>query len=240
MTEAEWLTTETRPTIMFRWVERDLSPRKLQLLACASCRLVWAAFHDPLQVETVEAVERHADGQLTAAEYMAVRDRFLGQLRPYENTLPEAGYVATHMPGGVVATLVSADLRAACDRVMTWVPEAAVHWPGPTRSERRTEYRRNLCDLIREIVGNPFRPWKSVPGFLGGGLVQPDGQTVPVSSTARGLAEGIAADLGFDRLPILADALEEGGVTDPELLAHCRRPGGHVRGCWAVDVVLGR
>jgi hypothetical protein len=43
----------------------------------------------------------------------------------------------------------------------------------------------------------------------------------------------------FDRLPTLADALEEAGCTNPELLAHCRGPGPHVRGCWVVDLLLG-
>jgi hypothetical protein len=44
----------------------------------------------------------------------------------------------------------------------------------------------------------------------------------------------------FDRLPILADALEEAGCDEPALLAHCRSDGPHVRGCWAVDLVLGK
>ena len=102
------------------------------------------------------------------------------------------------------------------------------------------QIRRQICDLFREVIGNPFRPWRAVPDFLGGGVVQPDGKTVRLTYTARRLAEGIRADQGFDRLPILADALEEAGVTDAELLAHCRRDGGHVRGCWALDVVLGK
>ncbi|HET6576000.1 MAG TPA: hypothetical protein VFG68_20535 [Fimbriiglobus sp.] len=100
--------------------------------------------------------------------------------------------------------------------------------------------RRQICDLFREVIGNPFRPWKAVPDFLGGGVIQPDGKTVRLTDTARRLAEGIRADQAFDRLPILADALEEAGVTDAEMLTHCRRDGGHVRGCWALDVVLGK
>lgn len=239
MTEADWLTSTTLSLTMFRRVEGSLSPRKLQLLACAVCRLIWPLFSSQTLVETVVAVERHADGQLSHADYLAARDQFLRQCHPFDTWRYEEASIPGYVPEAVVAALVSADLRAACDRVINWVPELAVRL-GPVRAGRRDEYRRLLCDLIREIAGNPFRPWKALPGFLGGGLVQPDGRTVPVSSAARGLAEGIAADLGFDRLPILADALEEGGVTDAELLAHCRRPGGHTRGCWAVDVVLGR
>ena len=44
----------------------------------------------------------------------------------------------------------------------------------------------------------------------------------------------------FDRLPILADALEESGSTDQTILDHCRGPGPHVRGCWVVDLLLGK
>jgi len=61
-----------------------------------------------------------------------------------------------------------------------------------------------------------------------------------VSATARGLAEGIAHDRAFDRLPILADALEDVGLNDLPLLDHLRHGTGHVRGCWALDLVLGR
>jgi hypothetical protein len=61
-----------------------------------------------------------------------------------------------------------------------------------------------------------------------------------MSLLVRGLAEGIYADRAFDRLPILADALEEAGCTDAEVLAHCRGPGPHVRGCWVVDLILGK
>jgi hypothetical protein len=99
---------------------------------------------------------------------------------------------------------------------------------------------RDLCDRLREVVGNPFRRWQTVPAYYGGGLVQPDGRSVPVTATAWELAAGVRADGAFDRLPILADALEDAGVTDPELLAHCRAGSGHVRGCWALDVVLGK
>jgi hypothetical protein len=54
------------------------------------------------------------------------------------------------------------------------------------------------------------------------------------------LAQAIYDDRAFDRLPILADALEEAGCTDADILNHCRRPGEHVRGCWAIDLVLGK
>jgi hypothetical protein len=54
------------------------------------------------------------------------------------------------------------------------------------------------------------------------------------------LATSIYVSHAFDRIPLLADALEDAGCTDAELLGHLRGPGPHVRGCWAVDVVLGK
>jgi hypothetical protein len=54
------------------------------------------------------------------------------------------------------------------------------------------------------------------------------------------LAQSIYDDRAFDRLPVLADALEEPGCTNAEILAHCRLPGEHVRGCWVVDLLLGK
>jgi hypothetical protein len=54
------------------------------------------------------------------------------------------------------------------------------------------------------------------------------------------LAQAIYDDRAFDRLPILADALEEAGCDTADILAHCRGPGPHVRGCWVVDLILGK
>ena len=122
-----------------------------------------------------------------------------------------------------------------------WVAEyVSRSAPDRERTARWLDARRRMCELLREIVGNPFRPWQAVSDFYGGGFVQPDGLTVRTTDAVRRLAAGVHAEAAFDRLAILADALEEAGATDPELLAHCRRPGGHVRGCWALDVALGR
>jgi hypothetical protein len=82
------------------------------------------------------------------------------------------------------------------------------------------------CDLLRDIVGPPARP-----SVEGGWLTN--------SGAAKDLAQVIYDERAFDRLPHLADALEDAGCTDAELLGHLRSPGPHVRGCWAVDLVLG-
>ena len=54
------------------------------------------------------------------------------------------------------------------------------------------------------------------------------------------IAQGIYDERAFDRLPILADALEDAGCDNADILAHLRSPGPHVRGCWAVDLILGK
>jgi hypothetical protein len=78
--------------------------------------------------------------------------------------------------------------------------------------------------LLRDIFGNPFRPVTLNPAWC--------------TSNVTGLAQSIYVDRAFDRLPILADALEEAGCDNADILNHCRQPGEHVRGCWVVDLVL--
>jgi hypothetical protein len=87
-----------------------------------------------------------------------------------------------------------------------------------------------LCGLVRDLFGNPFRPSPPPPPAV---LAWNDG-TIPR------IAQAIYDKRAFDRLPILADALEEAGCTNQDMLGHCRSGGEHVRGCWAVDLILGR
>jgi hypothetical protein len=82
------------------------------------------------------------------------------------------------------------------------------------------------CALLREIFGDPFQRIRIKKSWL--------------TATVRPLAEAIYAERTFDMLPILADALEEAGCTNADILDHCRRPGKHVRGYWAVDLILGK
>ncbi|OAI42267.1 hypothetical protein AYO40_00035 [Planctomycetaceae bacterium SCGC AG-212-D15] len=79
---------------------------------------------------------------------------------------------------------------------------------------------------VRELFGNPFRPIAMDRAWL--------------SATVCQLSASIYVERGFERLPILADALEDAGCTAGELLKHLRQPSPHVRGCWALDLVLGK
>ena len=108
------------------------------------------------------------------------------------------------------------------------------------------------ADYLRCVIGNPFRP---VHRHDGGACVRVGGAppspypephactrlpSACITPTVQALADAIYAGRAFDRLPVLADALEEAGCDNPDLLAHLRGPGPHVRGCWALDLLLGR
>lgn len=84
--------------------------------------------------------------------------------------------------------------------------------------------------LLRGVSGNAYYPCPPLPPDV---LAWNGG-------TVRKIAQAIYDDGGFDRMPILADALEEAGYTDAELLGHLRQPGPHEHGCWAIKAVLGK
>jgi hypothetical protein len=75
-------------------------------------------------------------------------------------------------------------------------------------------------------------------------ILRPFGSPTPdpawLTSTVVALARGIYDDRAFDRLPILADALQDAGCDNADVLDHCRTPGPHARGCWVVDMILGK
>ena len=94
----------------------------------------------------------------------------------------------------------------------------------PDNAEWRWEWQ-SVFATAREVLGEA----DSIDAF------DPAWRT----SDVQALARGIHADQDFDRLPILADALQDAGCDDHAVFWHCRRPGGHVRGCWAVDLAIG-
>src|SRR5262245_18018566 len=101
-------------------------------------------------------------------------------------------------------------------------------WQEPAFQDAKRAHEKKLCALIRDIFGNPYRQ----PPVLDRSWLAWNGGTIP------NLARTMYASKRFRDLPILADALEEAGCTDETVLAHCRGPGPHVRGCWVVDWVL--
>ena len=89
------------------------------------------------------------------------------------------------------------------------------------------------CSLLRDIVGNPFQP----------AILDPAWRTLTVTALATAAYDNRilpAGTLDPDGLSVLADALEDAGCTDEQLLAHLREPSPHVRGCWVIDLLLGK
>jgi hypothetical protein len=98
------------------------------------------------------------------------------------------------------------------------------------RQQARNKWERRLCGLLYELIGFPFRP---LP------VIDPSWQSWD-ENRIRKMAQTIYDECAFDDLPILADALEDAGCDNADILMHCRSGGEHVRGCWVVDLLLNK
>jgi hypothetical protein len=190
-----------------------VSKRKLRLFACACCRRVWDLLPDRRSRRAVEVAERFADGQATDAERAA------------------AWSAATAVEP---AEVYSADRRIAAAAYARYVAAAATAgFANDAAAYAIADYAATppevQCALLRDIFGNPFQPAPLDPRWLlwGGGAV-------------RELAQAIYDNRRFGDLPGLAELLAQAGCNDPDLLGHCRWGKDHARGCWAVDLLLGR
>lgn len=222
MTEAEWMTC-CNPLVMMKsmrgpWQRRRVwRDRKLRLFAVACARLVIAELTDPRSRAAIDAAERYADGEETEAELAAAREQ-AGQAhllsfstrKKHGACLEWAAEYAAEPPAFHAASSVS--WMAATGRMLGEIT-AANHIV--------------QANLLRDLFGNPFGP-------------DPSPDLARSSTEVVGLAQAIYNGRSFDRMPDLAEALERAGYTDSEVLAHCRRPGPHVRGCWVVDLILGK
>ena len=110
------------------------------------------------------------------------------------------------------------------EKVASEVEKYRVYWVGKAQGETL------LAAFLHDIFGNPFLPPRPLPA---GVLAWKD-------ATIRRIAEGVYEERTFERLPILADALIDAGCEQEGLIEHCRSETGHVRGCWGVDLILGR
>ncbi len=128
--------------------------------------------------------------------------------------------------------LVPAELAPATWQAMSlpawWAVRAGEAEDRKLLRAREAAERQHQCRLFRELIGNPFRIPVVDPAWLswGGGV-------------AGRIARSVYEENAFNQLPILADALEEAGCTDADLLAHLRSGDAHLRGCWALDAVRG-
>jgi hypothetical protein len=93
--------------------------------------------------------------------------------------------------------------------------------------EFRLAEGRAQVHLVHDLFGPlPFRSISTGAGWQ--------------TPKALALAQRIYDHRAFDQMPELANALEEAGCTDPDVLGHCRSEGEHVRGCWVIDLLLGK
>jgi hypothetical protein len=226
---------------MSTFLRRVGSHRKLRLFACACCREVWPAFSDSLGRRSVEVAERLADGLVDRPELRAAHAEAegggLGEVLAWLASHPVALVAAE------AAAVESAKLHWALATAGYDVPcfsgDPADHqgWDGPCGAAACREYRRRAADLLRCIFGNPFRP---APVVDAAWLAWNEGTVLRLARDAYEHLLLPSGHLDPARLAVVADALEDAGCADANLLGHLRGPGPHVRGCWAVDLVLGK
>ena len=187
---------------------------------------------DPRSRAVIPVAEAHADGLTTSEEMQAAHDA--------ARDAADEGFVTNSAYWAAMAARKLwhdwTELGEAAGHALTaqTYQELGAVWAGrepPIGSEVfaaacRTGEERTIR-LIRDIYGNPFRPVTFDPSWR--------------TSTAVGLARSMYESRDFAAMLILADALEDAGCDSPDVLAHCRDPKGvHVRGCWVVDLVLGK
>jgi hypothetical protein len=221
MTEAEWLSC-TDPRLMLGFLGKQASDRKLRLFGIACCR-----HHPSLRnaQSLLQMVEQYADGRIGAE-----------QLWQAYNRLPD-------VPGRRLAIPRQLDFRDA-RQISTWAARPGVRargepqeWeedasePEPTPAESREQERH--CRILRDLFGNPLRK----PGLSVAWRTPDVCALAQIAYDECGLS---ALRMDGDRFLVLADALEEAGCTNADLLGHCRQPGEHVPGCWVLDLLTGR
>jgi hypothetical protein len=215
---------------MLRVLRGKASERKIRLFEVACCRRIWQLLPDGRSRQAIEVAESFADAQATEEEletaadaawsvWDADRERASAEGK-WDRGSPDLPYTPSAAAYNVATPLG------------WWGGAPAFVAPHEITREATANSGMEGAEqavLLRDIFGNPFRPVAVDPSWLAwnGGIVVK-------------LAQAVYDERAFDRLPMLADALEEAACHDAGILTHCRGPGPHVRGCWVVDLVLGK
>ena len=225
MTEEEWLAEHhvshwmldvlTRPGKIHR---TKVGRRKLRLFSCGCCRMAWHLLDDAVLRPALEVAERVAGGE-AGKEELQRRSETIALLLAVGHGLEEPALAAAQMMAGACAPSPQTAAYHQC----WFIPPLAGLSVGSLDSEAV------LCHLVRDVFGNPFRPAVMKREWIAAN-----------DRSVEAVARSIYDERAFDRMPILADALEDAGCDDETILAHCRGPGPHVRGCWVVDSILGK
>jgi hypothetical protein len=224
MTEAEWLKCED-PQPMLDFLRGKASERKLGLYDLACCRHIWHLLVDVRSQQAVEIAERFVDRLADRADLDRARKLAAHATWAIDHEREVAGMETSRRRTLRAAEAVEYTLRQISGRVGVF----CLLEPLLADEDEATQGKQHagLNHSLRCIFGPmPFRPVSIHPAWR--------------SATVTSLAQAIYDERAFDRLPILADALEDAGCTNADLLGHCRGGGEHVRGCWVVDLVLGK
>jgi hypothetical protein len=195
---------------LLAFISDTTSDRKQRLVSCAYSRLVG---HRLCAVgrSGVETAERWADGEVSDV----IADAALKQVQAL---IPDDGKPAPYSP---VAWALTWGARGS-----SYPPWYGANLAALNVQELLGAASDLLAHFIRDIFGNPFRPVAFDPAWR--------------SESAVSLARTMYETRDFSPMPILADALQDAGCDNADILAHCRAPGPHVRGCWVVDLVLNK
>jgi hypothetical protein len=228
MTEAEWLAC-TDPTPMLYFLGGEASVRKLSLFACACCRRIRRMLKDGRSRRALEIAEAHQSEPVDSAAFVVGWNDAADALSAAVGERDSENHRGSAVALECLRVTAGDALRASLN-VAQWIDAGFRH--GPPTPEQRAQ-----AQLLRDIFGNPFRPSPPLPPAV---LAWHD-------ATVRRIAEGVYQDwrmpegtLDTARLAILADALLDAGCDGEELIQHCRSEGPHVRGCWVVDLILGK
>ena len=200
----------SNPMTMLEWLDGSASDRKFRLYACADCRRIWPW------------LEGDADGQ----KAVEVAERFA------DGTASELELRSAHATPGLLGSYayqtVAPDAASGAWATASSIADAVGYAVASAEVESATQdVKRAQALLVRDIFGNPFRPVTFAPEWR--------------TDTARALAARMYDARDFSAMPILADALQDAGCDSADILDHCRAPHAtHVRGCWVVDLVLGK
>ena len=239
MTERQWLASKD-PRAMQNFLvaehesRRKIGRRRLRLFACACVRGIWPLLRHPGSRQALYYAELYADGQTTEHDLatatnqakVAVRSEYPNYSAlslPHGQAAQAAGHaVSKRYDLGNHPSVVHASFAA----VWAWAYNEAVNDKGAV--DRLCELRQAVhADWLRDVFGNPFRPASFSPKWR--------------TDTAVALAQQMYESREFDAMPILADALQDAGCDNNEILTHCRDTAlTHVRGCWVLDLVLNR
>jgi hypothetical protein len=250
--EATWRSCAD-PHQALAFLGKRASRRKLLLFACACCERVEHLLEDARSRSALAALRRAADGRADAQEMAReLRDADTARCSALRSAcvpvLGEAGFeqLSRRLSTGPspIDVIADADARVLAATAVVRAAQAAFgHGTALQAADHAVQalYRDSddlgivpreramQCEMLRDLFGHPYDAV----------VLEPDWLTWN-DSTAANLAQAIYCSRDFDRMPILADALEDSGCTDTAILEHCRRPGLHVRGCWLVDLLVGR